>query len=178
MPKVHVRPTTSADIPHLIQIDASYTTEGLWRPEMPSGVGFIGVRFRETRLPRSVRVAYPRSLKSLLETWSHLDALLVAVVDEQVVGFIALLRLSGTQNGWGRDLVVASNYRRQGIGSALVLAGLQWAQAVRYSILTLEMQPRNLPAIRLAQKLGFVFSGYHEHYYAPQESALFFSRGV
>ncbi len=178
MPKVHVRPATAADIPGLSQIDASYTTEGLWRPDMPPDDGLIGVRFRETRLPRSVRVASPRSLKPLLETWSHLDALLVAVLDGQVVGFIALLCLPGTQNGRGLDLVVTPTYRRQGIGSALVLAGLQWAQAVRCSTLTLEMQPRNLPAIHLAQKLGFVFSGYHEHYYAPQESALFFSRNL
>ncbi len=178
MPKVHIRPATAADIPYLSQIDASYTTEGLWRPDMPPGDGLIGVQFREIRLPRSVRVAYPRSLKPLWESWPHLDALLVAVLDGQVAGFITLLRLPGTQNGRGSDLVVAPNYRRQGIGSALVLAGLQWAQAVHCSILTLEMQPRNLPAIRLAQKLGFVFSGYHEHYYAPQESALFFSRSV
>ena len=81
MPKVHIRPATAADIPGLSQIDASYTTEGLWRPDMPPDDGLIGVRFRETRLPRSVRVASPRSLKPLLETWSHLDALLVAGLD-------------------------------------------------------------------------------------------------
>jgi ribosomal protein S18 acetylase RimI-like enzyme len=42
----------------------------------------------------------------------------------------------------------------------------------------LDMQSKNYPAIRLAQKMGFVFSGYSDHYYPNQDIALFFSLDV
>ncbi|GAB4521706.1 MAG: hypothetical protein Fur0018_02450 [Anaerolineales bacterium] len=178
MPTVYVRSATAADIPFLVQIDASYTTTGIWRPDALRQDDLTGISFREMRLPRSVRVAYPRALNTLPEEWTRLDGLLVAVVEEQMAGFIVLLRFQGFHMAWVRDLVVAAALRQRGIGSALLLAGLQWAQSMRAQTLTLEMQTRNLPAIRLAQKLDFTFAGYHEHYYAPQESALFFVRKV
>jgi ribosomal protein S18 acetylase RimI-like enzyme len=40
----------------------------------------------------------------------------------------------------------------------------------------LEMQPKNYPAIKLTQKLGFELCGYNDHYYANQDIALFFSK--
>jgi len=39
----------------------------------------------------------------------------------------------------------------------------------------LEMQSKNYPAISLARKMGFVFSGYSDRYYPDREIALFFT---
>jgi len=33
-----------------------------------------------------------------------------------------------------------------------------------------------MPAVRLVQKMGFEFSGYHDRYYANQDIALFFTK--
>jgi hypothetical protein len=43
------------------------------------------------------------------------------------------------------------------------------------SQLFLEMQSKNIPAIRLATKMGSVFSGYSDRYYPNQDIALFFA---
>jgi RimJ/RimL family protein N-acetyltransferase len=40
------------------------------------------------------------------------------------------------------------------------------------------MQSKNYPAIALARKLGFSYSGYSDRYYADQDIALFFYLGV
>ncbi|RMF49732.1 MAG: GNAT family N-acetyltransferase [Anaerolineae bacterium] len=174
MPEIQVRPATSSDIAVLCALDAHYVTEAIWRmdPCAPNGA-----MFREIRLPRSVPVAYPRSLEALRDTWLRFDVLLVAVFAGEVLGFCSLYEYSPAM-AWMQDLVVAPSWRRQGIGTALVLAGLHWAETRRCNRLTLEMQPRNIPAIRLAQKLGFVFAGYHEHFYASQEPALFFTHNL
>jgi ribosomal protein S18 acetylase RimI-like enzyme len=42
----------------------------------------------------------------------------------------------------------------------------------------LEMQAKNLPAIRLAQGHGYEFCGYNDHYYLTQDVALFFARAL
>jgi ribosomal protein S18 acetylase RimI-like enzyme len=44
--------------------------------------------------------------------------------------------------------------------------------------MVLEMQPKNYPAIQLAQKLGFDFCGYNDRYYANRDIALFFAKGL
>ncbi len=172
MPEIQVRPATSADIPALCALDAAYITDAVWRMDAAQPHGAL---FREMRLPRSVRVAYPRDLETLAETWTRFDALPVAVLQGRPVAFCTLEARPGAL-AWLRDLVVAPAWRRQGIGAALVLAALRWAQGRACTRLTMEMQPRNVPAIRLAGKLGFAFSGYHQHYYAYQETALFFTR--
>jgi RimJ/RimL family protein N-acetyltransferase len=40
----------------------------------------------------------------------------------------------------------------------------------------IEMQSKNHPAIRLAQKHGYEFCGYNDHYYLTQDVALFFAK--
>jgi RimJ/RimL family protein N-acetyltransferase len=38
------------------------------------------------------------------------------------------------------------------------------------------MLSKNNAAIRLAQKLGYEFCGYNDHYYETQDIAIFFGR--
>ena len=175
MPEIQVRPATSSDIDALCAMDATCTTEAVWRMDPVDANGAV---FREIRLPRSVQVSYPRPLEALRETWLRFDVVLVAVLEGEALGFSTLYQHLAPGMAWMQDLVVASSWRRQGIGTALVLASLHWARTRRCHRFTLATQPRNLPAIRLAQKLGFVFTGYHEHFFAPQDTALFFTRSL
>jgi ribosomal protein S18 acetylase RimI-like enzyme len=66
--------------------------------------------------------------------------------------------------------------RRQGIASVLVLAAREWGVQHDCRNLVIEMQPKNNPAIQLASKLGFVFCGYNDRYYANGDIGLFFSK--
>jgi hypothetical protein len=38
------------------------------------------------------------------------------------------------------------------------------------------MQSKNYPAVHMAMKLGYEFSGYQDHFYANGDIALFFTR--
>jgi len=69
-------------------------------------------------------------------------------------------------------LVVAPKQRRQGIGAALVVAGLE---AVRYAgarSVLLEVAFDNDPAIALYQRLGFEQLAARDDYYGPGRHAL------
>ena len=77
------------------------------------------------------------------------------------------------------DLVVDPKLRRQGIGSALTLAALDWVkEKTKSHRLILGMQTKNFPAINLAQRLGFDYCGYIDHYYPNRDIAIFFTKWV
>jgi ribosomal protein S18 acetylase RimI-like enzyme len=68
--------------------------------------------------------------------------------------------------------------RRQGVAAALLTTTQEWAQERSHRRLILEMQSKNVPAIRLAQKFGYEFCGYNDHYYLTQDVALFFAKSL
>jgi ribosomal protein S18 acetylase RimI-like enzyme len=69
-------------------------------------------------------------------------------------------------------------HRRKGVGSTLLAAAQDWAANRSHRRMILEMQSKNLPAVRLAQKFGYEFSGYNDHYYINQDVALFFAKAI
>ncbi len=178
MPQVQILPTVAAHLPDLCALDASYVTDTVWRMDTPrtEEKTASGAVFHPIRLPRRTRVPYPRDIRTLEEEWTHLDAVLTAVLHGQPAGFIVLLRGPASHTAWVRDVVVGVPWRRQGIGASLLLAAHRWGRQAGCTRLTMEMQPKNFPAIQLAEKFGMAFFGYHEHYYAFQETALFFTR--
>ncbi len=180
MPEIEVRPATVSDIPALIALDHHYTSDHVWQMDFQHDRedGQITVTFRQVRLPRAVRVEYPRSARALAEDWSERSGLLVALLDGLPVGYISLMLTMDSHAAWATDLVIQRRLRRQGIGSALILAALDWADQMDCLRLVLEMQPKNYPSIKMALKLGFEFCGYKDHYYPNQEVAVFFSRTV
>jgi ribosomal-protein-alanine N-acetyltransferase len=69
-------------------------------------------------------------------------------------------------------LTVAPASRRQGIGTALVRAGLSGARQLGARAVILEVGYTNEPAIALYQKLGFEQLTAREDYYGPGRHAL------
>lgn len=179
MPAIQIRPAVDTDIPVLTALEHGYSSDHVWQMDLQNEDGQIGVRFREVRLPRPVRVEYPRSTDSLLEDWNQRSGILVAMLEGQVVAYTSMMQGILPRTTWMTDLAVEPGLRRQGIGSALVLAAMEWASAHRQTRrLVLEMQSKNYPAISLAQKLGFDFCGYNDHYYENQDVAIFFSKWI
>jgi len=180
MPEIEIRPAVAADIPLLIGLDHTFATDHVWQMEfLPEHEqSQISVNFRKVRLPRSVRVDYPRPARSLTEDWTRLSGLLVAVLEGQPIGYAGLILDRITKATWVTDLVVDKPLRRQGIGSALLLAAAEWAATIDSHNLVLEMQPKNHPAIRLSFKLGFQFCGYNDLYYPDHEIGVFFRKSI
>ena len=182
MPEIEIRPPTSADIPKLVEMDHDYMSDHVWQMEVQHESGQkptdlrVEVIFRQLKLPRSVRVEYPRSPSELTNDWKDRSCLFVAALQGELVGYASMMLNSSTRTSWMMDLVVIRRLRRQGIGSALVLAGQDWARHKRCYRMVLEMQPKNYPAICLAQKLGYDLCGYNDHYFPNCDIALFFSK--
>jgi GNAT superfamily N-acetyltransferase len=94
------------------------------------------------------------------------------------VGYISMTLDMAPVTAWATDLVVLRRLRRQGIGSALVLAAQEWGGDRDCRRLVLEMQPKNHPAIQMAHKLGFDFCGYNDRFYANHDIGLFFAKAL
>ncbi|NOQ39176.1 MAG: GNAT family N-acetyltransferase [Anaerolineales bacterium] len=175
MAKIDIRPAISTDIPKMISLDHNYATGHVWQMTLDLTDIQTQVSFREVRLPREVHVNYPRIPRRLLDDWTKRDLLLLAEEGGIVRGYISVRLGIAPASAWVEDLTVDRIYRRNGIASALVLAAQDWCGKKGIHRLTLEMQPKNYPAIQFAYKLGFEFSGYNDQYYRDQEIAIFFS---
>jgi ribosomal protein S18 acetylase RimI-like enzyme len=178
MPEIQIRPASAADLPKLVSIDHSYSSDIVWQMDLLTEEAQVGARFRQIRLPRSVRVSYPRQERAILDDWQQRSGILVALLGNEVVAYISLNLNIAPATTWVTDLAVVRRLRRQGIGSALVLAAQEWSRQHHVYRIILEIQPKNFPAISMAQKLGFDFCGYNDRYYANHDIALFFGKAV
>jgi ribosomal protein S18 acetylase RimI-like enzyme len=84
--------------------------------------------------------------------------LMGARVGGRVVGYAALERNPATEAAFGAvALSVVSHYRRKGIGERLMRALMETTHETgKIDQVWLSVEPRNLPARRLYEKLGFV----------------------
>ena len=101
----------------------------------------------------------------------HADAAVFVAVDEEedtVVGRLSLARDPHPASTHVADLglMVASEYRRQGIGRALLTAAVEWASDAGIRKLELHVFTWNEPAIRLYESFGFEREGMRRAHYS------------
>ncbi len=178
MSEIQLRPTIATDLPRLMAFDHSTKSDAVWQLELRRDAGQVNVSFREVRLPRSVSVSYPHNSFALADDWIRRSMMYTAVAGSDPVGYIGLLERGAASVVWITDLVVDAPYRRRGVAYALMSTGQAWAESRAHHRLIMETQSKNLPAIRLAQKSGFEFCGYNDHYYINQDVALFFAKAL
>jgi GNAT superfamily N-acetyltransferase len=159
-------------------IDHSSTSDYVWQLELRRETAQVTANFREVRLPRNVDVKYPRDPATLVNEWTRRDAVLTALKDNILIGYACVVEEHTAAVAWVTDLVVMPEFRRQGAGSALLMAAQDWALERGVHRLILEMMSKNQPCIRLAQKFGYEFCGYNDQYYPSQDVALFFGRAL
>ena len=95
----------------------------------------------------------------------------VAVEGPAVTGFLVARRLSSELEIL--NFAVQADSRRCGIGAALLVAALQWAQTFRATHAILEVRASNLAALRFYERHKFEVAGRRPRYYtAPVEDAL------
>lgn len=176
MPEIQIRPTIAPDLTRLMGLDHSITSETVWQLELRREIGQVTAMFREVRLPRSISFSYPRNPLILAEDWTKRSMLYTALLDQELVGYVSLIERGVDSAVYVTDLVVNAAKRRLGVGSALLTAVQDWAAARSLRQVILEMQSKNLPAIRFSQKFGYEFCGYNDHYYLTQDVALFFAK--
>lgn len=179
MPEVEIRPILNNDVSVLMGFDLSYSSSHVWQLDRVSDDGGIRSNFREVRLPRETKVEYPRPPSQILADLQNSgQVILVAVMDNRPVGFVRISDQVAPRTAWVKDWAVQDSLRRKGIGSALLLAALEWAAEESFRRTVVEVQSKNYPAIKLVRKLGFEFAGFHDQYYSNQDIALFFARSL
>ena len=114
----------------------------------------------------------PWSEKSIAyELTNPLSYWLVALDGDIVAGYIGSQSVMGESDMM--NVAVSPDYRRRGIGEALVNALAADLKAKGNTCLTLEVRASNDPAIALYEKLGFHQAGRRPNYYHnPKEDAL------
>lgn len=100
---------------------------------------------------------------------------LIAFEGELPVGYVGLS--SVLDEGYMGNLAVIENYRRQGIGKALMLKLVEECESLDLAFITLEVRASNSPAIKLYEALGFTKAGCRKNYYKePIEDALLLTK--
>jgi len=171
-----IRQAISSDIPKLIEMDHGVNTDHVWQLALQQGSGEVGAVFREVRLPRPMRVNYPREPRELADIWTERAALLLAEEGETSLGYLTLIDGPAFRSGWVLDLVVDLRYRRQGVATQLLSSARGWCRERGRERIFVEMQSKNYPAISLMRKTGFSYVGYSDHYYPDQDIVIFFAR--
>ena len=79
--------------------------------------------------------------------------------------------------GYAGLLVVADEYRRQGVAAKLLAVFENFARGNHLAFLTLEVRPSNAAAIALYESFGFRQAGRRKNYYdLPKEDALILTK--
>ena len=100
----------------------------------------------------------------------HDDLFLVAELDGRIIGCAEIVRSTHPSARHVSRIAVDIDaaYRRQGIGTSLMLALLDWAKCHGLRRIQLSVFARNTPAIALYHKLGFVEEGVHRMAFLKQ----------
>jgi len=94
-------------------------------------------------------------------------AVFVAEAPEGLVGRLSVARDPHPASFHVADLglMVAAEYRRRGIGRALLERAVKWSRANGIVKLELHVFPHNEPALALYERFGFVREGYRRRHY-------------
>jgi len=171
-----IRPAVTPDIEFLSKMDHSIKTDRVWQMATFNESDSMRTDFKETQLPRAMRLAYPRSPDTLVNRWGDYNAVFVGCIDGAPVSYLSLSSIVTENLIRVKDLVVDQNFRRQGVASQMIQFAIQWGKERNITRISMEMSSKNFPAISLAKKNKFHFSGFNDNFFRNNDIAIFFSR--
>lgn len=174
MAEVEIRPAVSTDIQVLEGFDHTCETTHVWQLESSLAQDHYSIDLKEIRLPRVLRLNYPRRSETLKDSWNQHTLFLVARCEDNLVGYLILDENPDLRSAVIRDLVVDVPMRHQGIATALILAAQEWIKRRGITRLVLEVPAKNHAMIKLARKLRFEFSGLVDNYFANRDIVFYF----
>ncbi|MEP7288545.1 MAG: GNAT family N-acetyltransferase [Chloroflexota bacterium] len=176
--QITIRDAREEDLMACLQLDLSYETDYVWQMDVRDDTGAIAISFRTVRLPRPMRVIYPRDAEALTLTWQRHHGFLVAETSGVVRGYLTMRTDTGTSTAWVTDIAIGRAWRQQKLGSALLTEVYNRARDAGLQRLTVETQTKNYPGICFCQKRGLNFCGFNDRYYPNHDIALFFGQNV
>lgn len=150
---IDVRPATDDDVPAMVDLHARVAAEGLWIGTEPP-----------VDIERSTRL-FSESIRSD----EHLR--LVAVDGDRVVGNLSLNPTAAGVVYLG--MTIDADYRGQGVGTAMMLAAIEWSRAQPgVHKMELEVWPHNAAGLALYRKVGFAIEGRRRRHYRRRNGEL------
>ncbi len=95
---------------------------------------------------------------------------LTAQIENKIVGY--LIGTEGDGAGHLMNLAVSPQYRRKGIGSALLGNWIDRGRRLVWNKSTLEVRQSNFEAIKLYEKFGYKYLKTNNHYYLNGEDGI------
>ncbi len=100
---------------------------------------------------------------------------LAAVSGTEVIGYIGVHEIAG--EAYISNIAVLPQYRRRGVGEALLTNAAQGARERGCVFITLEVRGSNAAAISLYRKNGFEEAGFRKNFYSePAEDAVIYTK--
>ncbi len=178
MYEIQIRKGVRPDIEVIKGFDHSLKTTHVWQMQFSENTNELTARFVETHLPREMRIVYPRSPEVLESNWGEFSSVLIACIDQAPVGYLTVNAVFSPDIVWVKDIVVDEIWRRKGFASRLIEAAVAWSKDRNIKRIQLEMSSKNYPAISMAKKMKFEFSGFNDNYFRNKDIALFFTRDL
>ena len=101
---IRIRIAQPDDLPACAALDHSIVTDYVWQMGLSESDGKLSVSFRTVRLPRSMRVLYPRSTATLQDSLSLDDcSVYVAELERKIVGYISMVQQLSENIGLGKQ---------------------------------------------------------------------------
>ena len=150
-PRFHVRKAEPGDAAELVELALAVGSE-------PEGWLVTNGTWRSVSDERR----YVRAIRR-----SKAAAVLVAEAPEGIVGRLSLSRDPHPASRHVADLglMVAADWRRRGVGRALMLGAEEWARGAGVRKLELHVLPNNEAAIALYESLGYEREGVRRNHY-------------
>ncbi len=117
----------------------------------------------------------PWSADGLIEAYRNGTKFFVAENESHVMGYIGIKAV--TDEGYITNVAVFPQYRKRGVGTALLHKVFAFAGENRLSFVSLEVRVSNSDAVSLYEKTGFSAEGRRKDFYrAPREDALIMTK--
>jgi GNAT superfamily N-acetyltransferase len=173
-----VRPALKRDIDACLQLNHALHTEYVWQMQRREGHESTSISFQAVRLPRPIRVEYPRSAAELRVDLADIENVLVAEAEGVLLGYTQISVMHSDHSAWMRNLIVDEPWRRHRIGRALFDQARRLAQVRGANHITTETSTKSYPAIQFMLSRGLLFCGFNDRYYASQDIAVFFGQNL
>jgi ribosomal-protein-alanine N-acetyltransferase len=119
--------------------------------------------------------SYPWSEKSLSDELENENSHFLVAVSDVVLGYIGVQEICG--EAYITNIAVFGEYRKAGIGRALLRSACDGAKSRGCEFITLEVRESNTPAISLYQSEGFEMAGIRKNFYSsPTENGLIYTK--
>ena len=117
----------------------------------------------------------PWSKNSLAEELKNENSHFLVAVADKVLGYIGVQEICG--EAYITNVAVFGEYRKCGIGRALLNEACEGAKNRGCEFITLEVRESNVPAISLYESEGFEKVGIRKNFYSlPTENGLIYTK--